>query len=234
MSKFCEFCGKPTNNGICTCEEFQKLTGYQSPPQPNSQFAAASKEQFAKSKNLFMQFVKNPIGMMSQIASIEDNKSPFIFGIIHALIVFLYVYLKTSIPQLSTIVACTVFAISLITAGITFGFAKKYDENTRFTNVLSLFFIATIPASIMVLASLILSYIYMPLAALLLVTAFISWIVIGFIATQESIKVDINKVFWIYFIVIALVIAASSIIVKATAEQMINSFISSLSFLDLF
>lgn len=234
MSKFCEFCGKPTNNGICTCEEYQKQIGYQIPPQTNSQFAAASKEQFAKSKNLFMQFVKNPIGMMSQIVSIEDNKSPFIFGVIHALIVFLYVYLKTSIPQLSAIVACTIFAISFITAGITFGFAKKYDENTRFTNVLSLFFIATIPASIMVLASLILSYIYMPLAALMLVTAFISWIVIGFIATQESIKADINKVFWIYFIVIALVIAASSIIVKATAEQMINSFISSLSFLDLF
>lgn len=271
MSKFCEFCGKETKNGVCTCSEFlaahgnsmqgntavndnnqtppyptqqqyQQPQGYNQPYPPNMQnsvnnFANNSKEQFNKSKQMFLEFLKNPFRSIAEITKINDKISPIIFGIIHLVICFLFIYInadantqtgKTIATKIGFKFAILILAVNLVITAVTYFISKRYDETSNFKDVLSVYCIATIPPSLMIIASMIVHFVSEPISVLLLAMAFVSWLIISFIATLECVKADKNLVFWIYLVIIAIVIAAAYYLINKNA----NSFLVSMLMLN--
>lgn len=264
MAKFCEFCGKPTNNGVCDCPEYIASIGANSvsssgdpqqtnpmnyqqyaqqnaptPPHGNTvPFTEASKNQIVQSKKLFIEFVKNPFKMIAEINRIDDKVSPIIFGILHVVIIYLYIYLKMEpstdemkslVSKFSAKIAVILFAITFVLSAVTYFVAKKYDDKIVYRDILSVFFVATIPSSIMLIASFVAGYIVSELSVLLLFMAFVSWIIMSFIGIQECVKTDKNVVFWIYLAIFAIVISIAVYIIQKNVSSMMTDFFSDLN-----
>lgn len=180
------------------------------PSQP-SKFAEMSRQQFNTSKKMFLDFIKDPIGMISSISTTSDKTSPLIFGGIHVLILLLSVWLGLGEASKYTFKLGWVFAIiDIITtvalSGAVYFLAKKYTPETTFMNTLCAFCIATIPSSIMIIASLLIGIVLENIAALLIVMSLISWLIIAFTSALELIKTNRNTVFWFFLGVLAVIL----------------------------
>lgn len=198
-----------------------------------SKFAEMSKQQFNTSKKMFLDFIKDPIGMIASVATNADKTSPLIFGGIHVLVLFLSLWIGLE-PSKHTFKLGLIFAvIDIITtvaiSGAVFFLAKKYTPETIFMNTLCAFCIATIPSTLMIIASLLVGIVFEKLALLLMVMSFISWLVIAFTSTIELVKTNRNTVFWFFLGILSIIIVvdwsiASDGVQKVFSDMLFSSF----------
>ncbi|MFT3952029.1 MAG: Yip1 family protein [Oscillospiraceae bacterium] len=203
--------------------------------QNGSNFTDASKKQLSKSKQLFIEFVKNPFKMISEINQIDDKVSPIIFGVLHFIIIYFFIYFKMnpttanekSIDSSFSIkITMILLAITFVMTTVTYFVAKKFNRETSFRDNLSVFFVATIPASLILVATYIVGFVSTQFSVLLLFMAFISWVIMSFIGAMECIKADKNVVFWIFLAILAVVLAIAAYIIMKNVSDMVSGFFS--------
>lgn len=254
MGNFCKYCGKQLVNGRCDCEDYQRenpvvnvpnqeapqnqeIPQNQEAPQnqnnTQSQYQQAAKDHFNNSKNLFVNFLKNPIGMMSEVANSNDKVSPIILGVLHMIILVLICMIKIPSSDYLGISGGVKFSIGLrlaliigvivvCTASITFAFAKKNNPNASYLDVICVFCLTTIPSSIICLLALLLSYISVLFAAIAVIMAIISWVMLCNEAVQVSVEKNKDICFWLTIIIIAIVMTVIFIITKSVVQNYIN------------
>ncbi|SFR67184.1 hypothetical protein [Anaeromicropila populeti] len=222
MEQFCKFCGKPLVDGKCDCDDYIRTD------KRNQYFLIVESLLL-----LFKNFFKKPLENSKQTAKeLIIPVTVILFGI-HFLILFCYSSVNFGLKAGIFIVLSFIIVHAFIISSISI-IAKKFDPKIHFYYVLYSSCTATIPSTILIIVSFIISYFYIPLAILLLFIAFISWILLSYTITQEFILFDKNYVFWIYLLLITLFLIIDSYFMKYAVSSAIKYYLNHLSISDLF
>ncbi len=185
---------------------------------------------------LFMKFLKNPLGMMSEVVGSSDKTSPFIFGGIHLLLILLFTFIRVPKNEFLGITMATKFSLGLklaifiaivilVTASATFVLGKITKTEMAYPDVLRIFCLTTIPSSMIIILWFLLSYLSSVLATVAIIMALTSWVILVNEAIQVCVKKSKNLCFWFTIVTIAAVMLITSII----CQIVLKSYVSELS-----
>lgn len=201
----------------------------------SEQVANVSKEQFNKSKVMFLEFIKKPVTMMSGLKDNDDMLTPLLFGALQVILTLIFTSIKLKSFSSGLLIALAVIVANVVSAGIVFAVGKSKDSSLNFMKILELFCIATIPGTALLIVAFIFSFFWLGGTALFLCVGFLSWIMLGYHAANEYIQMDKNLVFWIYLVIIAAVVIVVSIISKQVIKIWMQGYLKSLfSFSSIF
>lgn len=245
MAEFCIYCGKPLVNGACTCDDFQAAArqqmqqGMQQNGQSNmytgggytqSAYGENVKKQFSDSKAMFVDFIKNPISMMSRVYNGADKRTAILMGVFHLLIYVLVCLAKIPVLEVNDKlgiglkIAVGLGAFLLLPALITYGFAMYRHIQINLTSAIGVFCVATIPSSGFIIAALLISYVSLAASVLCLVMGMLAWIMLMSAAVKAILQLDNDVIFWISLLVLAIAIIIGGFVVKQIVVGIAKQF----------
>lgn len=178
------------------------------------------KKQFSNSKGMFVDFIKNPISMMSKVYTGADKRTAILMGVFHMLIFVLICLTKIPMLEFSDKfgiglkIAVAVGVFVALHALIIYGFAKYRHIPINLTSAIGVFCVATIPSSAFIIAAWLMSYVSWLVCGLCLMLGMLAWIVLMTDAVKVVLQLDNDIVFWITLLVMAIVIIITGIVAK--------------------
>jgi len=189
------------------------------------QVANVSKQQFNKSKVMFLEFIKKPVTMMSGLEQTEDSITPLLFGALQVLLALIFGAIKMKSFKCGLLLACAVIVANLVTTGVIYIVGMIKSKKMDFVKILALFCIATIPGTMMFVLAFIFSFFWSSGAFLFISLGFLSWIMLGYHAANEYLPMDKDLVFWFYLVIVAIVLVFVYLIMKEVVSAYITNLI---------
>lgn len=194
-AKFCGYCGKPLENGICTCDRFTDKVNPLKKPEKERNFNLS-----------IASYITNPIA--ASIKQGNENKItvPLCLGLIHLIIVYSCVMIVTEFNPLALIATGMTGAANLSAAAASWLFGKISGCDSKFTNYLAKYCIATVPSTVFAILSCASFFLLWPCCIVFLILSIVSWITSSAIFLRETYGVRETVVFWNYIGISAIVI----------------------------
>ena len=232
---------------------YQQQMNYQQPypqmGQPSAQSQVA-KENAVKAKTLFVEAIKQPCTILYQIIPQGKCTGGAILGAVHLLLLWLCTTLNIPIPLLGDYLEtgdkAKIGFILLLIAGIPVVImsivglliGKKNNPRLTFVESLGVFDCATVPGSVIFLASFLIGFISPMMAALLLLVCYFAWLFMSMEAMNAVDNGSKDMHFWIVLAVnvvcIILIVLVGKNIIMNYIEDVVGSLSDLNSLMNLF